>query len=105
MLSIVYVVALAPLPRREQIGMPATSNRQRFTAQHPSKPEPPSCQIATRHPHHPIDAPDLCVTSRAALVQELSEGKTVPHDPPGPCLLMDSVHRRALGQPCRARGF
>src|SRR5215831_14447225 len=82
MLPVVNLFALADLTARQQIRIPATTDRPRFSADHRSKLDPTRTGTALRHAHDPVDAASLAGAAIAGLVKPLQEGILVKHDLP-----------------------
>ena len=99
MLPVMQRLASVGLTALQQQGVAAGADGERLGAHHAMQVQSAAGELAHRHQHAPVDAPDLVVAARAALVIVLEEGVAVGHQDPGTRHDVPGPHGRGVGEP------
>src|SRR6266852_9279533 len=99
MLLVVDLFPFASLTAREQVGVAATTNRPRLSAEHAAKLQATGSRVPLSHAHDPVDASKLVIAALAGVMKKLEKRVLMRHELPGTALPVNGVHRRCIRQP------
>ena len=103
MLPVVECLAPKALSALEEQRVATGGDADGVETQHGARLKPATGQLVAGHEHAPVQASELTVTSRVALLVVLAVDETVQHQFPIPGHEVFRRHRDGIGNPRRAR--